>query len=70
MVEINKRSIAAIKRAKEQKRLDPMFFKRKGSLPKRKTDTPRGFAAMTPELSKEIQRKGNAARWSKKNVNE
>lgn len=61
-----KKSEAAKARAAEQKRLDPMFFKRKGSLPKRFTETPRGFGAIDPDLAREIQAKGREAYKAKR----
>ena len=59
-------SESAKRKAQENLRLDPMFYKRLGSRPKRFTTTPRGFGAMDPDLAKEIQAKGLAARKAKR----
>jgi hypothetical protein len=61
MTEPNNRQLAARKRAAEQKRLDPMFYKRKGSIPKRDTGTPRGFQVIDSEIAREIQSAGGRA---------
>ena len=61
MTEPNKRSIAAKARAERQKTFDPMFFHRKGSLPKANTGTPRGFQVIDDIAAKEIQSKGGIA---------
>lgn len=54
---MNKSEAAKI-RAQEQKRFDPMFFKRLGSVGGSTTGVKKGFSALHPDKVREIRAKG------------
>ena len=68
MTQPTARQIAARKRAAEQKRLDPMFFKRRGALGGSVSGISKGIATMSLEQRKEFSQKGVEARRIKKDM--
>jgi hypothetical protein len=62
----SKRSQSAKARAARQKAEDPEHFSKLGNIPKRFTETPRGFGAIDPSLAREIQAKGREAYKAKR----